>query len=39
MHLVAIRRDVYEKHPFVAASLYRALVRGEETGACSKMRI
>jgi 4,5-dihydroxyphthalate decarboxylase len=25
MHLVAIRRTVYEKHPEVAASLYRAL--------------
>jgi 4,5-dihydroxyphthalate decarboxylase len=24
MHLVAIRRDVYEVHPFIAASLYRA---------------
>ena len=24
MHLVAIRRDVYEAHPFIAASLYRA---------------
>jgi 4,5-dihydroxyphthalate decarboxylase len=25
MHLVAIRRDVHEKHPFVATSLYKAL--------------
>ncbi|MPZ58065.1 MAG: ABC transporter substrate-binding protein [Rhizobiales bacterium] len=24
MHLVAIRRDVYEAHPFIAESLYRA---------------
>ena len=24
MHLVAIRRDVYEQHPFIAKSLYRA---------------
>ena len=24
MHLVVIRRDVYERHPFVAASLYKA---------------
>ncbi len=24
MHLVAIRKDVYEKHPFVATSLYNA---------------
>lgn len=24
MHLIAIRRDVYEKHPFVATSLYNA---------------
>jgi 4,5-dihydroxyphthalate decarboxylase len=25
MHLVAIRRDVYEKHPFIATSLYKAM--------------
>lgn len=24
MHLVAIRREVYEKHPFIATSLYNA---------------
>ncbi len=24
MHLVAIRREVFERHPFVAASLYDA---------------
>ena len=24
MHLVAIRRDVYERHPFIATSLYKA---------------
>ena len=24
MHLVVIRKDVYERHPFIAASLYRA---------------
>lgn len=24
MHLVAIRRDIHDKHPFVAASLYKA---------------
>lgn len=26
MHLIAIRRDVYEKHPFVASSLYNAMI-------------
>jgi 4,5-dihydroxyphthalate decarboxylase len=26
MHLVAIRKDTYEKHPFIAASLYKAFV-------------
>jgi 4,5-dihydroxyphthalate decarboxylase len=30
MHLVAIRRDLYERHPFVAASLYRAFCRSRE---------
>jgi 4,5-dihydroxyphthalate decarboxylase len=25
MHLVAIRRDIYEEHPFIAASLYNAM--------------
>jgi 4,5-dihydroxyphthalate decarboxylase len=38
MHLVAIRRDVYEKHPFVAASLYRALAAAKQH-AMHKMRI
>jgi 4,5-dihydroxyphthalate decarboxylase len=38
MHLVAIRRDVYEKHPFVAASLYRALAEAKQH-AMHKMRI
>ena len=38
MHLVAIRRDIYEKHPFVAASLYRALVAAKQH-AMHKMRI
>jgi hypothetical protein len=27
MHLVAIRRDLYEKHPFVAPSLYKGKTR------------
>ena len=26
MHVVAIRRDVYEKYPWVAQSLYKGLV-------------
>ena len=30
MHLVAIRRDLYERHPFIAASLYRAFCRSRE---------
>jgi 4,5-dihydroxyphthalate decarboxylase len=29
MHLIAIRRDVYEKHPFVASSLYNALIESK----------
>jgi 4,5-dihydroxyphthalate decarboxylase len=37
MHLVAIRRDVYERHPFVAASLYNALTAAKEI-AIAKMR-
>jgi 4,5-dihydroxyphthalate decarboxylase len=30
MHLVAIRRDVYEKHPFVAGSLYKAFCQAKD---------
>ncbi len=30
MHLVALRREVYEKHPWVAASLYKAFVAAKE---------
>jgi len=30
MHLVVIRRDLHERHPEVAPSLYRALVRSKE---------
>jgi 4,5-dihydroxyphthalate decarboxylase len=37
MHLVAIRRDVYERHPFVATSLYKALTAAKEV-AITKMR-
>ncbi len=29
MHLIAIRKDVYEKHPFVATSLYNAFVQAK----------
>jgi 4,5-dihydroxyphthalate decarboxylase len=36
MHLVAIRKKVYEKHPFVAASLYDAFCRAK-TIALEKM--
>ncbi len=37
MHLVAIRRDVYEKHPFIAASLYKAFCESKDR-ALAKMR-
>jgi len=37
MHLVAIRKDVYEKHPFVATSLYNAMVQSKDL-ALKKMR-
>jgi 4,5-dihydroxyphthalate decarboxylase len=30
MHLVVIRRDLYEKHPLVAASLFQAFERAKE---------
>jgi len=29
MHLVAIRRDIYERYPFVATSLYNAFERSQ----------
>jgi 4,5-dihydroxyphthalate decarboxylase len=37
MHLVAIRRAVYEHHPFVATSLYKALNAAKDL-AITKMR-
>ncbi len=37
MHLVVIRRDVYERHPFVATSLYKALGAAKSL-AVAKMR-
>lgn len=37
MHLVAIRRDVYERNPFVATSLYKALNAAKDI-AITKMR-
>ena len=37
MHLVVIRRDVYERHPFVATSLYRAFCAAKDL-ALQKMR-
>ena len=30
MHLVVLRRDVHEKHPFVATSLYEALIKSRQ---------
>jgi 4,5-dihydroxyphthalate decarboxylase len=37
MHLVAIRREIYEQHPFVATSLYRAFCEAKDL-ALQKMR-
>ncbi len=37
MHLVVIRKDVYERHPFVARSLFRALGESKRI-ALEKMR-
>jgi len=37
MHLVVIRRDIYERHPFVATSLYKALGAAKSL-AMAKMR-
>ncbi|HEY1504430.1 MAG TPA: ABC transporter substrate-binding protein [Stellaceae bacterium] len=33
MHLIALRREVHDRHPFVAASLYAALNRSKELAA------
>lgn len=37
MHLVVIRRDVYERHPWIAASLYKGLVEAKAR-ALARMR-
>ena len=37
MHLVAIRRDIYERHPFIATSLYKAMTEAKDI-ALAKMR-
>jgi 4,5-dihydroxyphthalate decarboxylase len=37
MHLVAMRRDVYERHPFIASSLYAAMNAAKDL-ALAKMR-
>ena len=37
MHLIAIRRDVYETNPFVATSLYKAFTRSKDV-ALEKMK-
>ena len=37
MHVLAIRREVYDRHPFVAASLYRAFCESRDV-ALAKMR-
>jgi ABC-type nitrate/sulfonate/bicarbonate transport system substrate-binding protein len=35
MHVVALRRDVYEKHPWVAQSLYKALLLAKQEAAAN----
>ena len=37
MHLVAVRRELYERHPFIATSLYKAMTEAKDT-ALRKMR-
>jgi 4,5-dihydroxyphthalate decarboxylase len=37
MHLIVVRRDIYEQHPFVATSLYRAFCQAKDL-ARQKMR-
>jgi 4,5-dihydroxyphthalate decarboxylase len=37
MHLVAMRRDVYEQHPFIATSLFKAMTQAKDI-ALAKMR-
>lgn len=38
MHLVALRRDLYEKHPFVATALFNACCEAKTVGS-EKMRM
>ena len=38
MHLVAIRRTVYEQHPFIGTSLYRAMCKSKDA-ALRRMKI
>ena len=37
MHLVAVRRELYERHPFIATSLYKAMTEAKDI-ALRKMR-
>jgi 4,5-dihydroxyphthalate decarboxylase len=37
MHLIVLRREIYQQHPFVATSLYRALCQAKDL-ALQKMR-
>ncbi len=39
MHLVAIKKDIYERYPFVASSLYRRVRRIQEDRARSTCSI
>ncbi len=38
MHLLAIRRSVYERHPWIAAALYKAFVKAKDH-ALEQMRV
>jgi 4,5-dihydroxyphthalate decarboxylase len=38
MHLVAIRRDVYERNPFVAVSMYKALCQAKDIALAKLLR-
>jgi 4,5-dihydroxyphthalate decarboxylase len=37
MHLIAIRRDLYERHPWIATSFYKAFIESKRV-ALARMR-
>jgi len=39
MHLVAIRRDTYEKHPFIATSLFNAFTKSKDLALARMMEM